>query len=273
MTQRIGTAATIRRVAGIATAVLAATTLSAGCGTIKDGASTGTGSTPAASPSVDPKQALLATVPDEATSAFRFTGKDASSNLSGRIDPASKALEMNMAMPPEDGITVKMSFLVIEDKVWMKAKFSGKPGLPKLPEKWMALDKAKLTDASGVPSYDGADQGNAGPLLDAATSVEQQGPGKYAGFIDVTGGEAAKALDDGEAAALGEAGKHVPFTAQVGPDGHLTSLVLEMPAAGKQKAYQYVVAYTDFGSTEKITAPTGSAVTKAPSLAYELLNG
>ncbi|MFD2765567.1 hypothetical protein [Micromonospora eburnea] len=274
MTQHIGTAATIRRVAGIATAVLAATALTAGCGTTNDtAAGSSPASSPSASPSADPKQVLLAAVPDETTSAFRFTGKDASSDLSGRIDPASKAMEMHMAMPPEDGITVKMSFLIIDDEVWMKAKFSGKPGLPKLPDKWLALDKAKLTDASSVPSYDGADQGNAGPLLSAATSVEQQGPGKYAGFIDVTGGEAAKVLDDGEAAALGEAGKHVPFTAQVGPDGHLTSLVLEIPAAGKQKAYQYIVNYTDFGGTPKITAPTGSAAAKAPALAYELLNG
>ncbi len=271
MTQATGSTGIIQRTLGTAAAVLAATTLLAGCGPKSDpAAAPGTGS--AASPTADPKQALLAAVPDEGAGAFRFTGKDASSTLGGRIDPASKAMELHMAMPPEDGVTVKMSFLVIEDKVWMKATFSGQPGLPKLPDKWLALDNAKLVDADGVPSYDGADQGNAGPLLDAATSVEQQGPGKYAGFIDVTGGEAAKALDDGEAAALGEAGRHVPFAARVGPDGHLTSLVLSMPASGGHKAYQYVVAYTDFGSTPKITAPTGSAVTKAPPLAYKLLN-
>ncbi|MCW3812855.1 hypothetical protein ONA91_00085 [Micromonospora sp. DR5-3] len=269
MTQATGSAGTVRRTLGTVAAMLAATTLLGGCGP-KNDAAPGNGS--ATSPTANPKQALLDAVPDEAAGAFRFTGKDASSDLSGRIDPASKAMEMNMAMPPEDGVTVKMSFLVIEDQVWMKAKFSGRPGLPKLPDKWMALDRTKLTDGGGVPSYDGADQGNAGPLIDAATSVEQQGPGKYAGVIDVTGGEAVKALDEGEAAALGEAGKQVPFTALVGPDGHLSSLVLEMPAAGGRKAYQYVVAYTDFGSTPKITAPTGSAVTKAPALAYELLN-
>ncbi|MFG2055660.1 hypothetical protein ACGFI9_16700 [Micromonospora sp. NPDC048930] len=271
MTQETGSTGTVRRTLGTVAAVLAATTLLAGCGPKSEqAAAPGTGS--AANPSADPKRALLAAVPDEDAGTFRFTGKDASSSLSGRIDPAAKAMELHLAMPPEDGVTVKMSFLVIGDKVWMKARFSGQPGLPKLPDKWLALDKAKLTDADGVPSYDGADQGNAGPLLDAATSVAQQGPGTYAGFIDVTGGEAAKALDDGEAAALGEAGKHVPFTAQVGPDGHLTSLVLKMPAAGERKAYDYVVSYAGYGSTPKITEPAGSAATKAPALAYELLN-
>ncbi|WP_446217020.1 hypothetical protein [Micromonospora sp. IBHARD004] len=269
MTQATGSAGTIRRAVGTVAAMLAATTLLGGCGPKSEPAAA-----PPASPTATPKEALLDAVPDGTEGVFRFTGKDASSNLTGRIDPESKAFEMNTVMAPDkDGITMKMSFLVIEDKIWMKAKFSGHPGLPKFPNKWMVLDKSKLTDGDSVPTFDGADQGNAGPLIEAATSVEEQGPGKYVGFIDVTSGEAAKALEDGEAAALGEAGKHVPFTALVGPDEHLASLVLEIPAGGERKAYQYVVTYADYGSTPKITVPTGSAATKAPAMAYEMLNG
>ncbi|MEU3456218.1 hypothetical protein ABZ671_21870 [Micromonospora sp. NPDC006766] len=273
MTQATGSAGTLSRMVGTVAVTLAATTLVGGCGLKSEPAAT-PGSGSVASPTATPREALLDAVPGETDGAFRFAGKDASSDVSGRIDPASKAIEITMAMPPDkDGITTKMSFLVIEDKLWMKAKFSGQPGLPKFPDKWMALDRSKLTDEGSVPRYDGADQGNAGPLIEAATSVEQQEPGKYTGFIDVTSGNAAKALDEGEAEALGEAGKHVPFTALVGPDNHLSSLVLEMPSVGKHKAYRYVVTYTDFGSAPKITAPTGSAAMKAPALAYELLNG
>lgn len=272
MTEATASARTVRRTMGTV-AVLTATVLIGGCGPKSDPIAA-PGTAPASSAATaDPKRALLDAVPDETAGAFRFTGKDASSDISGRIDPASRALEMHVSTPPdEDGITVRMSFLFVQDKLWMKARFSGRPGLPRFPDKWMALDRSKLTDDEEVPSYDGADQGNAGPLIEAATSVEEQSPGKYAGFIDVTSGEAAEALEDGEAAALGEAGKHVPFTAVVGPDGHLTSLVLEIPAAGERKAYRYVVTYTGFGSTPKITAPTGNAVTRAPALAYELLN-
>jgi len=272
MTQATSSAGAIRRTAGTVAAMLAATALLGGCGLTSDPAAT-PGGGPAASPTSSPKEKLLDAVPDGSEGPFRFTGKDASSDLSGRIDPESKAFEINTAVAPDkDGITAKMSFLVVEEKLWMKAKFSGQPGLPKFPDKWMALDRSKLTDGNGVPAYDGADQGNAGPLLEAATEVTEQGTGEYAGFIDVTSGNAAEALEDGEAAALGEAGKRVPFTAVVGPDGHLTSLVLEIPAAGKRKAYRYTIAYTGFGSTPKITAPTGAAATKAPALAYELLN-
>ncbi|MCI4062848.1 hypothetical protein MRQ36_09805 [Micromonospora sp. R77] len=269
MTQAMGGTGTIRRMVGAVAVAVAASALLGGCGPAGD-RTDGAADTPATSP----KDALLATVPQGTEGAFRFTGRDASSTLSGRVDPASKAFEMVTLMPADsDGVTTKLSFLVMDDKLWLKAKFTGRPGLPRFPDKWMELDRSRLKDAAGAPSYDGADLGNAGPLIQAATSVQEQGPGRYAGVIDVTGGEAAKALEDGEAAALGEAGRQVPFTAVVGPDQHLASLTLKMPAVGKRKAYDYVVSYVGYGSTPKITRPTGSKATKAPATAYELLNG
>ncbi|WBB66302.1 hypothetical protein [Micromonospora sp. WMMD812] len=265
MTQATGSTGTIRRTTGTVVAVLAATTLLAGCGPKSE---------PAATTRTSPKDVLLDAVPDGTEGAFRFSGKDSSSTVTGRIDPDSKAFEINTAMAPDsDGISAKMSFLLIGDEVWMKAKFSGRPGLPKFPDKWMKLDRAKLADAAGIPSYDGADQGNAGPLIEAATSVEEKSPGQYAGTIDVSSGNAAQALEEGEAAALGEAGKRVPFTAVVGADKHLSSLTLKIPAAGERKAYDYVVTYADYGSTPKIAVPTGGAATAAPAMAYEMLNG
>ncbi|MFC4146361.1 hypothetical protein ACFO0M_08855 [Micromonospora mangrovi] len=271
MTQAMGGTGTIRRMVGAVTVAVAATALLGGCGPA-DGAD-GTANAPA-TPATSPKDALLATVPQGTEGAFRFTGRDASSTLSGRVDPAAKAFEMVTLMPADsDGVTTKLSFLVIDDELWLKAKFTGRPGLPKFPDKWMKLDRSRLKDAASAPSYDGADLGNAGPLIQAATSVQEQAPGRYAGVIDVTEGEAAKALEDGEAAALGEAGRQVPFTAVVGPDRHLTSLTLKMPAAGKRKAYDYVVSYVDYGTAPKITRPGGSTATKAPAAAYDLLNG
>ncbi|MGV9215907.1 hypothetical protein ACTFTM_28985 [Micromonospora sp. RB23] len=268
MTQATGTAGTIRRTVGTVAAVLAATTLLAGCGTGSEPAAA-----PSSSPSASPKDALLDAVPDGTEGAFRFSGKDASSTMDGRVDPAAKAVELHLLMPPDDGVVAKVSILVIDDQSWVKLKLTGRPGLPKFPAKWMKLDRTKLTDAESIPSYDGVDQGNAGPLIQAASSVQEKSPGQYVGFIDVSAGEAAKALEDGEAAALGEAGKKVPFTAVVGADKHLASLTLKMPAVGETKAYDYVVKYADYGSAPKITVPTGAAATKAPATAYELLNG
>ncbi|MBY8872914.1 hypothetical protein K7640_13845 [Micromonospora sp. PLK6-60] len=278
MTQATGGNGSIRRATGVFAALLAATALLAGCGT-KEGPGAvpdrTTGSTPTASPtpSASPKETLLAAVPDEGESTFRFSGRDSSSKLNGRIDPESLAYEIHLASGPDkDGISAKMSFLTIKDKTWVKIKFNGHSGLPRFPDKWMSLDKSKITASGVIPEYDGADPGSAAPLIGAATSVEERGPGKYAGFIDVTEGNVGDALEEGEAAALGAAGRRVPFTATVGPDEHLASLVLKMPASGDRKAYQYVVQYSGFGSTPKISAPTGDAATKAPALVYEILN-
>ncbi|MET7667123.1 hypothetical protein [Micromonospora luteifusca] len=272
MTQATGSASTIRRTVGAVAAMLATTTLLGGCGPKSEPASAPQ-SGPSASPTVDPKQALLDAVPDGTEGTFQFSGKDYSNTHSGRVDPASKAVEINTTGAPDDGITTKMSFLLIGEEVWLKAKFSGQPGLPKFPDKWMKLDRTKLADSGSIPAYDGADQGNAGPLIEAATSVKEESPGQYVGVIDVSAGNAAQVLEEGEAAALGEAAKTVPFTAVVDADKHLTSLTLKIPAAGKTKAYDYVVTYADYGTTPKISVPAGAAVTNAPKMAYEMLNG
>ncbi|MFU8853641.1 hypothetical protein ACNAW0_22030 [Micromonospora sp. SL1-18] len=278
MTQRIGTAATIRRVAGIATAVLAATALSAGCGIINGTSANGTGSTPAASPSVDPKAVLLAAVPNEDDPGFRFSTVDGTDKLVGVVDPAAHAMELGLTQKNEDPkFTMNMTFRMIDDQSWLRVKLEGIAGLHemmKLPKRWMALDRAKLDDPTDAPVYEGTDPGNTAAIIRTADTVEDKGDGTYAGSADLTRGQdVANAVDGVDIAALGEAAKKVPFTAVVGADGNLTSLTLDIPAGGKQKATKLVVRYYDFGKAPKLSAPTGDQVQKAPASAYELLNG
>ncbi|MFC0007209.1 hypothetical protein [Micromonospora siamensis] len=281
MTEAPGRTRTLRRTAGTVTALLAATALLEGCGSTDEPAAAPTGgataaptvtASPSPSPTANPKETLLAAVPDEGAGPFRFSGKDGSMSMSGRVDPDALGYEISTVFPKDaDGISGKMSFLMIKEDLWMKLKLTGHPGLPRFPDKWMKLDKSKLDDKESVPAYEGADPGQTTALIEAATTVKEQGPGSYTGFIDLTKGEAADALDEGEAKALGKAGRRVPFTATI-TDEHLTSLVLNIPAAGGNKAYQYVAKYTGFGSTPVIVRPTGDQATKAPALAYEMLN-
>ncbi len=268
MTQRPGTAALVRRVATGSAALLAAGTLLTGC--------TGTDDDPAPS-KPDPKAALLASVPDEKDPAFLFTGTDASGTVTGSVDPASKGLELNVVQKDaQAGFTMKMSFRVVDQRSWMKVDFDGAEQLStllKLPKRWMELDRSKLTDPAGVPAYEGADPGNTGVILGTAGGVQQQPDGSYTGTVDLTSGpEIADAVDGVDVAALGDAAKAVPFAAVVGPDGNLTTLTVDIPAAGKQKAAKYVVRYSDFGTTPAVAAPTGDDVEAAPASAYELLN-
>ncbi|MFG3713215.1 hypothetical protein [Micromonospora sp. NPDC047730] len=277
MTNGTGRAGTVRRNAGALAAVLTATTLLAGCGAIGTGSEAGGTASGQASPTATPKQALLAAVPDGTEGAFRFTGKDATADLSGVVDPDAKGIDLTAAVKdPEHGFTTRMSFLVVQERIWMKVKFTGTEGLtglPKLPNRWMELDRARLTDPESTPTYEGADVGNAGPIIEAATRVEEKSDRTYAGIADLTGGAAAEAVGEEEVAALGDAARQVPFTAVVGADGNLASLTVDVPAAGKAKAWTYVVKYLDYGAAPKLAAPSGDAAQQAPKLAYEMLNG
>ncbi|MEU4781385.1 hypothetical protein [Micromonospora sp. NPDC023633] len=281
MTQRTGAAGRVRRVATAAAVLLAVTSLVAGCGD-DDSQETPTASspTPSASPSANPKSTLLAAVPTEEDPAFRFEGSDPSGAVTGVVDPAGKGMDLTMTEKDEElDFTMKLSFRLIEQRSWMKVSFDGAEQLSsmlKLPKKWMELDHAKLTDPASVPYYEGADPGNTGAILRAAAdTVTDQGGGTYAGTVDLTHGEHVRqAMADAvDVDALGAAAKTIPFTAVVGADGNLTSLTLEIPAAGKNKATKYVVKYFDFGKAPKVTVPTGSQAQEAPASAYELLNG
>ncbi|MDX5458932.1 hypothetical protein AB0F95_04885 [Micromonospora tulbaghiae] len=274
MTQRIGSAASLRRIAALATAVLATTVLSAGCGT--GDATEGTGAAP--SPSADPKAALLAAVPDEKDPAFRFTTIEGADKFDGVVDPAARGLELSMSEKSKDPeFTMGMTFRVIDEDIWMRVKITGMAGLQdmmKLPKRWMLLDRTKLDDASDVPVYQNADPANMAAVIRTAETVEDRGDGTYAGFADLTANaDIRESFTTVDVDALGDAAKKVPFTAVVGPDGNLTSLTLQMPAAGKKKAMKVVAKYYDFGKAPKISAPTGAQVQKAPATAYEMLNG
>ncbi|GAB3333573.1 hypothetical protein RMN56_14890 [Micromonospora halotolerans] len=273
MTQRTGTAATFRRVAALATAVLATTALAAGCGT---GASTG--SDPAPSPSADPKAALLAAVPDEKDPAFRFSTLDGTDKVVGVVDPAAHAMDLGMTEKSDDPeFTMAMTFRVIDEDLWMRVKLTGIPGLHdmlKLPKRWMALDRTKLDDETEAPVYQNADPANTAAIIRTADTVTDKGNGTYTGAADLTANADVQSAFDGvDVVALGEAAKKVPFTAVVGPDGNLASLTLDIPAAGKQKAMKLVTRYYDFGKAPKLTAPAGDEVQKAPASAYEVLEG
>ncbi|MEV5632763.1 hypothetical protein [Micromonospora tulbaghiae] len=274
MTQRIGSAAGLRRVAALATAVLATTILSAGCGT--GDATEGAG--PAPSPSADPKAELLAAVPDDKDPAFRFSTVEGAEKFDGVVDPATRGLEMSMSEKSQDPeFTMGMTFRVIDEDIWVRVKITGMPGLQdmmKLPKRWMLLDRTKLDDASEVPVYQNADPANTAAVIRTAETVEDRGNGTYGGFADLTANADIRAsFSTVDVDALGDAAKKVPFTAVVGPDGNLTSLTLDVPAAGKKKAMKLVAKYYDFGKAPKISAPAGAEVQKAPASAYEMLNG
>lgn len=277
MRRKTGTAALIRRGAVALTAFVAVAATVGGCGLADKVGSVGSSPDPSATPSKSPKEMLLVSVPDDDKGPVRFSGKDATSNIAGSVDPATRAILMNTSIKDsEHGFTMNIAFLIVDQQSWVKISFKAAKGvgdLPLLPNKWLKLDPAKLKDGSSTTHYDGADQGNAGHLLEAATTVEDKGSGAYTGIIDLTDGTAAQVLDADQMKALGAAAKAVPFRAQLGADHNLASLTLDVPAAGKAKAFQYVVKYSDYGTAPKLAAPTAGEAQNAPAVVYDMLNG
>jgi hypothetical protein len=268
------------RVAGCA-AVLAAVALATGaCGTAADGQTSGT---PAASPAGSapspstraPRDILLAAAPDGSQGSFRFAIADAEATGSGVVDADAERMQMITEFKdPDLDLAVKISFLLVGQESWMKVSFSKRlPGLPRLPKKWLHLDRAKISSDDGLPlSFDDPDPASAATILAASADVTESGAGRYRGTVDLTAAADAEVVDKKTLAALGVAAKRVPFEAVVDARGRLTSLVVDVPAAGGAPAFRRTATYRDYGAATAPAPPSAAQSQEAPAAAYEMLN-
>ncbi|WP_127504486.1 hypothetical protein [Actinoplanes solisilvae] len=260
---------TTARLGGIA-AVL--TLALSGCGLVDGSPEAGAPTTSAAV--ATPLETLIKAVPDETTPPYAFDIKGGSTPMSGSLDSSRKAVQLKI-VESDDGITVTMALLMIEEKSWIKLAFKPKiPGMPKIPNKWLVVDPAKLKDRQSLPAgYDGeSDPGEVLLLLRNAAGVITKGRGQYAGTTDLTASTRAEIVDKAVLTKLGEKAEAVPFEATVNDAGHLTSMLVKVPAAAGVKAATYRVTYSGFGTTEVPPVPVGDQQTKATKFVYEILN-
>lgn len=260
---------TTARLGGIA-AVL--TLALSGCGLLDGSPKAGA---PTASAAASPLEVLMKAVPDETTPPYAFDIKGGSTPMSGSLDSSRKAVQLKI-VESDDDVTVTMALLMIEERSWIKLAFKPRiPGMPKIPNKWLVVDPAKLKDKQGLPTgYDGeSDPGEVLLLLRNAADVTTEGRGRYAGTTDLTATTRAEIVDESVLTKLGAKAKAVPFEAAVNDAGHLTSMLVKVPAVAGVKAATYRVTYSGFGTTEVPPAPTGDQQTRATSFVYEILNG
>lgn len=230
---------------------------------------------PSAPSVATPRDELIRAVPDEKAPAFAFDIKGGGTPMSGVLDSSRKTAQLKIVQSDAD-ITLTMALLMIDDKSWIKIGYrpANLPGMPRIPNKWLVVDPARLTDKKGVPTgYDGdADPGDVLLLVQNAGAVTAKGPGRYAGTTDLTASGRAEIVDKATLTKLGEKAKSVPFEAVVDSAGRLTLMLVRVPAATGVKASTYRVSYTGFGTTEVPGVPTGSQQTRATSAVYDLLN-
>lgn len=250
----------------ICLALAASALLVAGCGAVSEVA------TP---PPPTPAEKLKDAVPDGSVGNFRYTIQEMESNAKGEVNPADKRMTYTtMYKDKELGFTMTTAIVVIDKQAWMKITFGkteGIDGLPKLPAKWLRIDSSKVDDKEYV-SYTHPDPTGAAALFQHIVDAAETPQGAFTGTVDMAAAPEAEVVDAETLAALGDKAKAVPFRATVDSSGRLASLTLEVPAAGKAAAFNWVAKFTDYGSGPEIKEPPAAQTVPAPQAAYDLLN-
>ncbi|NYF56920.1 hypothetical protein [Micromonospora purpureochromogenes] len=280
---------TIRR---FSAAVFAATLLTPGLAACN---STGTGEAGAsASPTVsgsaspgasgavngDAKQALLNSTNEIRNGNFRFTMSGAGSSAEGQVHEPSQSAEMRVLIgDASSDLSMKLDLIHAKPDSWVKLELGGKsassiPGVQKLNlGKYQHLDQARIKGNKALGfDFDKIDPAGSEVLTQGITEVRQTGEGTYAGTLDVSKAAEAGSVDQSVITALGPQAKSVPFTAKLDPQGRLSEMVVQIPAAGQNAAQDIKVTYSDYGNAAAAQKPPADQVVEAPKEFYNLFN-
>ncbi|MGK5444856.1 hypothetical protein ACSNN7_23935 [Micromonospora sp. URMC 105] len=280
---------TIRR---FSAAVFAATLLTPGLAACN---STGTGEAGAsASPTVsgsaapgasgavngDAKQALLNSTNEIRNGNFRFTMSGAGSSAEGQVHEPSQSAEMRVLIgDASSDLSMKLDLIHAKPDSWVKLELGGKsagsiPGAQKLNlGKYQHLDQTRIKGNKALGfDFEKIDPAGSEVLTQGITEVRQTGQGTYAGTLDVSKAAEAGSVDQSVVTALGQQAKSVPFTAKLDPQGRLSEMVVQIPAAGQNAAQDIKVTYSDYGNAAAAQKPPAAQVVEAPQEFYNLFN-
>ncbi|MGN9774286.1 hypothetical protein ACTMS0_00680 [Micromonospora sp. H33] len=277
---------TVRRLsAGLVAAALFAPGLAA-CnadGTPQAGSSatpttTASGSAPATGVPGDAKQALLDSTREISNGNFRFTMSGGGSTAEGQVHEPSQSAQMKVVLgKPTDDLSMTLDLIHIKPDSWVKLDLGGRtassvPGVQKLNlGKYQHLDQTRIQGNRNLGfDFDQVDPAGSAVLTQGVTEVRKTGEGAYAGTLDVSKAADAGSVDPAVITALGPQARTVPFTAKLDPQGRLSELVLQIPAAGQSAAQEIRITYSDYGSATPAQQPPAGQVVEAPAEFYNL---
>lgn len=252
-----------------------------------DGAGTGaagTSTSPTASgsiaPSGDAKQTLLDSTDAIREGNFRFTMSGAGSTAEGQVHEPSQSAQMRMTIgDPSSDLMMKLDLIHSKPDSWVKVELGGRaagavPGVRKLNlGKYQHLDQTRIKGNRALGfDFDRLDPAGSAVLTQGITEVRRTGDGTYAGTLDVSKAAEAGSLDPALVTALGAQAKSVPFTARLDPQGRLSELVLQVPAAGQSAAQEVKITYSDYGNATAAQKPPADQVVEAPPEFYHLFD-
>jgi hypothetical protein len=252
-----------RRLAIAAVAVFATAGLLAGC------AKSGTNATASAkpSPTVAPKDAMLAAARPLATSSYKFTVKSANGNGSGAADPLNAVAKLD-ATVAADGATIKLNLIRIGTDLWAKVDAGALNAVAGIqPDKYAHVDLSTLQNAN-LPLDIKGDPLDVAGLLAGVNDVKTTDGKTYTGTVDLTKMTGVIAPDSGDIAKAGDKAKAIPFTATVDDKGRLTDFKVDGASIDPTLAIE--VTTTDFGSAPDVNAPDDADVVEAPAGVLQL---
>jgi hypothetical protein len=230
----------------------------------------------AADPPPTPAEKLRDAVPDGSQGSFRYTMKELEGDAKGEVNPKDKRMTYTAIYKDKDlGFGMTIAIVIIDQQAWTKVTFSntkGITGLPKLPPKWLELDTSKVDDPKDV-RYTHPDPTGAVVLFDHIVDATETSQGAFKGTVDLAAAAEVEVVDAEALTALGEKAKAVPFEAAVDATGRLTSLAIDVPAAGKAAAFRWEATFSDYGTAPEVKEPPAAQTVPAPPEAYDLLNG
>ncbi len=239
---------------------------------------TASGSAPATGIPGDAKQALLDSTREISNGNFRFTMSGAGSTAEGQVHEPSQSAQMKVSLGrPTDDLSMTLDLVHIKPDSWVKLDLGGRaadsvPGRQNLNlGKYQHLDQTRIQGNRNLGfDFDRVDPAGSAVLTQGITEVRQTGDGAYAGTLDVSKAADAGSIDPAVISALGPQARTVPFTAKLDPQGRLSEMVVQIPAAGQSAAQEIRITYSDYGSATPAQKPPAEQVVEAPAEFYNL---
>lgn len=249
-----------RRLAIAAVAVFATAGLLAGCGA-KSGTSAAASASP--SPTVAPKDALLAAAKPLATSSYQFTVKSPDANGSGAVDALNAVSKLD-ATVTSDGATVKLNLIRIKTDLWAKVDAGALNTVAGIqPDKYEHIDLSTLKNPNLPLDVTKGDTLDIAALLASVNDVKTSDGKTYTGTVDLTKMSGVIAPDSDTIKKAGAKANAIPFTATVDDKGRLTDLKID--GSSIDPSISLEVSFSNFESAANVTAPDDSEVVEAPA--------
>jgi hypothetical protein len=238
--------------------------VTAGCG--KNAGTNATASTKP-SPTLAPKDALLASVKDTTTEPYKFTIKSADTTGQGTNDPTAKAAALSITAT-EANVPVKMDIVVIDKDMYLKMDLGAlNAQLGIVNGKYMHLDVTKLGTGSDLPIQPGADPIEVSGILTGLVNATTTDGRNYTGTLDLTK-VTSSTIDSGLVTDNAAKARSVPFTAVLDGKGRMTDLKIDGSAINPGLGIE--ITFSDFGTAANIQKPDAGQIVEAPDSVIQM---